>query len=64
MRKILICLFILFFISCGPSTEDQIKYILPMEFEFKISSCEESNMMYFEGIDKSGSIIQYHLPWF
>ena len=35
-----------------------------MEFEFKITSCEESNMMYFEGIDKEGNNVQHAIPWF
>ena len=35
-----------------------------MEFEFKITSCEESNMMYFEGIDKEGNNVQHAIPPF
>ena len=64
MRNLLFCLICLLYISCGPSYEGQLKYILPMEFEFMITSCEESNMMYFEGIDKEGNNVQHAIPWF
>ena len=64
MRNLLFCLICLLYISCRPSDEDILKYILPMEFEFKITSCEESNMMYFEGIDKEGNNVQHAIPPF
>jgi hypothetical protein len=54
----------LFFLSCAPSNDDIVKYILPKEYNFKIISCEESNMLYFEGIDGEGNHVQHNIPDF
>ncbi len=49
-------------ISCTSSYNDIVEYILPKEYNFKVLSCEESNMLYFEGVDNSGNIVHHDIP--
>ena len=58
--------FILFmgFISCTSSYNDIVEYILPKEYNFKVVSCKESNMLYFEGRDVFGNIVHHDIPDF
>lgn len=51
-------------ISCTSSYNDVVEYILPKEYNFKVVSCEESNMLYFEGIDNYGNIVHHDIPDF
>lgn len=51
-------------ISCRPSYESTIQTILPYEFNFKITSCEESNLLYFEGIDNNGKKVHEEIQYF
>ena len=63
MKAILFCLLVLF-ISCRPSYKEIVNYILPKEYNFKIISCKESNMLYFEGSDRDGNIVRHDIPDF
>ena len=52
------------FISCTSSYNDIVEYILPKEYNFKVVSCKESNMLYFEGRDVFGNIVHHDIPDF
>ena len=54
----------LVFFSCTPSNKEIVDYILPKEYNFKIISCKESNMLYFEGVDVTGNSVLYDIPDF
>ena len=51
-------------ISCSSSYNDIVEYILPKEYNFKVLSCKESNMLYFEGIDNFGNVVHHDIPDF
>ena len=54
----------LVFFSCAQTNKEIVDYILPKEYNFKIISCKESNMLYFEGVDVTGNIVLYDIPDF
>lgn len=64
MKKFPIFIFLLTFIGCSPSYKSCLECILPDEYDFKIISCEESNLLYFEGINKKGEIVHEQIQHF
>ena len=61
---ILFLIIIFFIVPVDLSYEGTLKHILPDEYDFKIVSCEESNMLYFEGIDREGNPVHESIQYF
>ena len=62
---IVLFFFIIFFIvSVDLSYDGTLKHILSDEYDFKIVSCEQSNMLYFEGIDREGHPVHEEIQFF
>ena len=64
MKKISIILLLSAITCCAPSNKSNVQRILQDEYDFMIVSCNESNLLYFEGINREGEKVHEKIPYF
>ena len=64
MRATVLFSITIILLSCGPTYQSNLQCVLPDEYDFKIISCDESNLLYLEGINRNGEIVHEQIQYF